>query len=77
MLNKTSGIDPKLIKKDYSEGKKRTSVLRALYLPSPTFKERNMDNLTGPDNTGKTEAMKKGDGPAYVNERKRWNLKIK
>lgn len=51
------------------------SIVRALYLQSPTSAERRMDRLSGPGKNGKTEAMVKGDEPAYINERKRWNLK--
>jgi len=51
------------------------SVVRALYTPGPTYAERRMDKLSGPGKNGKTSAMQKGDEPAYINERKRWNLK--
>ena len=55
--------------------KKGQSIIRALYLPGPTKRERRMDDLSGPGKNGKTEAMLKGDEHAYINSRKRWNLK--
>lgn len=56
--------------------KKGQSIIRALYLPGPTKMERTMDDLSGPGKNGKTEAMLKGDEPAYIYQRKRWNLKM-
>ena len=52
------------------------SIVRALYLPGPTRREQRMDDLSGPGKNGKTDAMLKGDQPAYINQRKRWNLKM-
>ena len=76
MLNKLSGIDPKMVKKDYSDGKKRGSIIRALYLPGPTNMEYGMDKMSNPyEDYGNTEPMKKGNKKALINERSRFHLK--
>lgn len=56
--------------------KKRNSILRALYLQSPTKMERGFERMSNPfERNDKTEAMKEADKSALINEKSKFNLR--